>query len=92
MANQLATTILMILLWAFEIIPVEGEARPDPKNAQFVDALIAYVHMYLPQILLTYLVSNCRAPAPFRCHFRPRSERAVRLIDATVNATVDYSK
>jgi len=85
MANQLAKAFMMVLLWAFEIIPVEGEARPDPKNAQFVDASIAYVHMYLPQILLTYLVSNCRDPAPFRCHFRPRSERVVQLIKATVN-------
>ena len=76
----------MILIWAFEIIPVEGESRPDLKNPQFIDSAIAYVLMYLPQILLTYLVSNCRAPAPFRCHFRPRSERVVRLIEATVDA------
>jgi len=47
MANQLAPAIIMILLWAFEILPVEGEARPDPKNPQFVDAVIAYVHSYL---------------------------------------------
>jgi len=86
MANQLVTTFIMILIWAFEIIPVEGEARPDLKNPQFIDSAIAYVLMYLPQILLTYLVSNCRAPAPFRCHFRPRSERVVRLIEATVDA------
>ena len=36
----------MILLWAFEIIPVQGEARPDPKNPQFVDANIACVQLY----------------------------------------------
>jgi len=45
MANQLVTTFIMILLWAFEIIPIEGEARPDPKNPQFVDASVAYVHV-----------------------------------------------
>jgi len=36
----------MILLWAFEIMPVEGEAWPDPKDAQFTDAVISYVHPY----------------------------------------------
>jgi hypothetical protein len=41
MANQIAPTIIMTLLWAFEIVPAEGEARPDPKNAQFVDSIIA---------------------------------------------------
>jgi len=86
MANQLATSFLMILLWAFEIIPVDGEARPDSKNPQFVDSSISYVHVYSPQILLTHLVSNCRVPAPFRCHFRPRSDRVVRLIEAPANA------
>jgi len=45
MANQIAPVTIMTFLWAFEIVPVEGEARPDPKNAQFVDAVIAYVHL-----------------------------------------------
>ena len=34
----------MSLLWAFENFPVEGDVRPDPKNAEFVDAVVAYVH------------------------------------------------
>ena len=46
MANQIAPATIMSLLWAFEIIPVEGEARPDPKNAEFVDGVIAYVYSY----------------------------------------------
>ena len=40
-ANQLAPAMLMILLWAFEIVPIEGEIRPDPRNPQFLDSLIA---------------------------------------------------
>ena len=75
----------MVLLWAFEIVPVEGEARPDPKNPHFVDSLIAYVPLHSPQALLTTLVSYFRAPAPFRCQFRPRSEKVVRLVrEATI--------
>jgi hypothetical protein len=77
----------MILLWAFEIIPVDGEALPDPKNPQFVDAVIAYVHLYSQQISLIALLFYCRAPAPFRCQFRPRSKNVTRLIrDATIDA------
>lgn len=41
MANQIAPAFLMALLWAFEIAPLEGDVRPDPKNAQFVDSTIA---------------------------------------------------
>ena len=48
MANLIAPATVMILLWAFEIVPIEGETRPDPKNAQFVDAIITYVHPYAP--------------------------------------------
>ena len=48
MANHIAPATVMILLWAFEIVPIEGETRPDPKNAQFVDSMIAYVHPYMP--------------------------------------------
>jgi hypothetical protein len=77
----------MILLWAFEIVPVEGEARPDPKTARFLDSLISYVHPRSTQTLLTALVSICRGPAPFRCQFRPRSEKVVQLIrEATIDA------
>jgi len=48
MANQIAPATIVALLWAFEIVPIEGETRPDPKNAQFVDSMIAYVHPYMP--------------------------------------------
>jgi len=44
LASHLASTVIMILLWAFEIVPVEGEARPDPNNPQFTEGMIAYVH------------------------------------------------
>ena len=44
MANQIAPAYVMILLWAFEIAPIDGDARPDPINAQFLDSLLAYVH------------------------------------------------
>lgn len=44
MANEVAPATLMNLLWAFEIVPVEGDVRPDPKNAEFVDTVVAYVH------------------------------------------------
>jgi len=87
MANQVARAIIMILLWAFEIIPIEGEARPDPRNPEFVDSVIAYVHLYSYKAFLMGFISNCRAPAPFRCQFRPRSEKVVRLIcEATIDA------
>lgn len=83
MANEVAPTTIMLLLWAFEIVPLEGEARPDPTNAEFVDAVIAYVHLY---VLLTGLTLNCRGPTSFRCQFRPRSENIVRLIrEATID-------
>jgi len=66
MASQIARVIIVVLLWAFEIIPIEGEGRPDPKNPQFVDSMIA-------------------GPAPFRCQFRPRSDKVVQVIcEATV--------
>ena len=41
MANEVAPDAFMNLLWAFEIVPVEGDARPDPKNAEFVDTVVA---------------------------------------------------
>jgi hypothetical protein len=85
LANHLIPAAVMNLLWAFEIVPVGNEARPDSKNPQFVDSLVAYVRPYLSWTLLTALVRNCSAPAPFRCQFRPRSEKVVRLIqEATV--------
>ena len=83
MANEITPTTVMLLLWAFEIVPLEGEARPDPANAEFVDAVVAYVHLY---VLLTGLTLNCSGPASFRCQFRPRSESIVRLI---LEATTD---
>ena len=87
MANHLAPAFVMALLWAFEIAPVEGEARLDPKNPQFVDSAVAYVYVYLFNRSLTHSASNCRSPAPFRCQFRPRSERVVRLIrEVTIDA------
>lgn len=77
MANHLSPAFVMTLLWAFEIAPVEGEARPDPKNPRFVDSAVVYVHVYF----VSYATDRFRrCPAPFRCHFRPRSERVVRLI------------
>jgi hypothetical protein len=45
MANQIAPAIIMSLLWAFEIVPVGDEPPPDPKNPQFIDSLIVYVHL-----------------------------------------------
>jgi len=80
MANHVASAAIMVLLWAFEIAPVEGEARPDPKNAQFVDEVVAYVHLHSFLILLTALILNYSGPVPFRCQFRPRSEKVIRLI------------
>ena len=47
MANLIAPATVMTLLWAFEIVPIEGETRPDPKNAQFVDAIIACVQSFM---------------------------------------------
>ena len=64
MANQIARAIVMILLWAFEIIPIEGEARPDPRNPQFVDSVIAYVHLYSSQAVLTAFISKLQSPGP----------------------------
>ena len=43
MGTQIASTTVMTLLWAFEIVPIEGETRPDPKEAQFVDSIIGCV-------------------------------------------------
>ena len=78
----------MMLLWAFEIVPIEGETRPDPKNAQFVDSMIACVQPFMPYTPLTYHFGyNGSAPVPFRCQFRPRSEKVVRLVrDAATGA------
>ena len=49
MANQIAPATIMTLLWAFEIAPIEGETRPDPKDAQFVDSIIGYVQPCMHQ-------------------------------------------
>ena len=87
MANQIAPTTVMTLLWAFEIVPIEGETRPDPKNAQFVDSMIACVQPFMRQTPLTTLVIHGSAPVPFRCQLRPRSEKVVQLIrEATIGA------
>ena len=48
MANQIVSTTVMALLWAFEIVPIEGETRPDPKNAQFADSIIGCVQSFSP--------------------------------------------
>jgi hypothetical protein len=56
LANQIAPAMIMTLLWAFEIAPIEGETRPDRKNPQFVDAMIGYVHIYMSRVLPTDLV------------------------------------
>ena len=80
LANHLVPAFVMALLWAFEIAPVEGEARPDPRNPQFVDSAVVYVYTHEFHRLLTDLISNRRCPAPFRCQFRPRSDRVVQLI------------
>ena len=53
MANQIAPATIMNLLWAFEIAPIEGETRPDPKNAQFVDSIIGCVQPCMHQTPLT---------------------------------------
>ena len=58
------SSIIMILLWALEIIPIEGEARPDPRNPQFVDSVLAYLRLRSPRILL---IASLRAPAPSHC-------------------------
>ena len=65
MANQVALNTILILLWAFEIIPVEGEARPDPKHAEFVDTVVAYVHLHSFLILPTALILKLQWPSPF---------------------------
>ena len=79
LANHLVPAFIMALLWAFEIAPVEGEARPDPRNPQFVDLVVVYVYTHGFHRLLMGLISNCRCPAPFRCQFRARSDSVVRL-------------
>jgi hypothetical protein len=64
MANQIAPAFIMTLLWAFEIIPIEGEARPDPRNPQFVDSVIAYVHLYSFQKLAYSFHFKLQRPRP----------------------------
>ena len=87
MASLITPATVMNLLWAFEIVPIEGETRPDSKNAQFVDSMIACVQKFMRQTPLTTLVTHGRAPVPFRCRLRPRSEKVVRLIhEAMVDA------
>jgi hypothetical protein len=41
MADQTAMNVLMVLLWAFEIVPAEGEGLPDRAHPKFVDSMIA---------------------------------------------------
>jgi len=41
MADQTAMNMLMVLLWAFEVVPFEGEGLPDRTDPKFVDSLIA---------------------------------------------------
>jgi hypothetical protein len=41
MADRIAMNLLMVLLWAFEFVPVEGEGLPDRAQPKFVDSMIA---------------------------------------------------
>jgi hypothetical protein len=43
MGDQIAMNMLMVLLWAFKIVPAEGEGLPDRAHPKFVDSMIAYV-------------------------------------------------
>jgi hypothetical protein len=56
LANEIVPAMIMTLLWAFEIAPIDGEAQPDRKNPQFVDAIIGYVRIYMSRVLPTNLV------------------------------------
>lgn len=65
MANQLVPSIATAPIWIFEIAPnIEGESRSDPKNPDFVDSSVAYVHLYSSITLLTSLVLIAE-PDPF---------------------------
>ena len=87
MASLITPATVMNLLWAFEIVPIEGETRPDPKHPQFIDSIIACVQPFMRQTPLTTLVTHGRAPVSFRCQLRPRSEKVVQLIhEATIGA------
>ena len=97
MANQIAPTTIMILLWAFEIVPIEGETQPDPKKAQFVDSVIGCVQPYMHQTPLTTwlhmaeprslsVVNSVHAPKRlFNLSTRPRSvlERNYNVMTST---------